>query len=62
MNKFFLTGHKNKARESFLLRPGRSLILVVLAVIILIGSSCASNKPHKRLKKGKPIPCPMKDC
>jgi hypothetical protein len=37
--------------------------VVFLAAVILL-SSCASNrhKPHKKLKPGKPIPCPQKDC
>ncbi|HRJ31166.1 MAG TPA: hypothetical protein PLV21_14525 [Cyclobacteriaceae bacterium] len=35
-------------------------VLVVLLAISL--TDCASNKKHKRLKPGKPIPCPQKDC
>jgi len=39
------------------------MVTFLLAAIILF-SSCASNrnKPHKKLKPGKPIPCPQKDC
>jgi predicted component of type VI protein secretion system len=34
--------------------------LLLLTLVVL--TACASNKPHKRLKPGKPIPCPQKDC
>ncbi|MBX2947281.1 MAG: hypothetical protein KF725_15740 [Cyclobacteriaceae bacterium] len=35
------------------------ILLVLLAIMF---SDCASQKKHKRLKPGKPIPCPQKDC
>lgn len=37
-------------------------LLIILAIITL--ASCASHKhkPNKKLKPGKPIPCPLKDC
>ena len=37
-----------------------SLILMMAFLI----SACASHhhKKHKKLKPGKPIPCPLKDC
>jgi hypothetical protein len=28
----------------------------------VLAGGCGSNKPHKKLKPGKPIPCPHKDC
>jgi hypothetical protein len=37
-----------------------SLVLIVLAAMLF--TDCASQKKHKRLKPGKPIPCPQKDC
>lgn len=37
-----------------------SLVLVMLAALLF--TDCASQKKHKRLKPGKPIPCPQKDC
>ncbi len=39
-------------------------VKVLLLATIVMAASCASNKhkPHKKLKPGKPIPCPMKDC
>lgn len=38
----------------------KTLILLIIVVL----TSCASHKhkPHKKLKPGKPIPCPLKDC
>jgi hypothetical protein len=45
-------------------RLGKHGLTLILAIAITLSSSCASNKhkPHKKLKPGKPIPCPMKDC
>jgi hypothetical protein len=37
-----------------------SLVLILFAALLF--SDCASQKKHKRLKPGKPIPCPQKDC
>jgi hypothetical protein len=37
-------------------------VFIFLAVIIL-ADGCASHHPkNKKLKPGKPIPCPLKDC
>ena len=39
----------------------RKLLLLLLSVMLVGG--CASSKPRNgKLKQGKPIPCPMKDC
>jgi hypothetical protein len=40
------------------------LIQIVGIVVIMISASCASHhhKQNKKLKPGKPIPCPLKDC
>ncbi len=40
------------------------LKLTSLALIIVLAmNACASKHyPHKKLKHGKPIPCPLKDC
>jgi hypothetical protein len=41
----------------------RISILSWLAVsLIVLASACASGNTHKKLKPGKPIPCPQKDC
>lgn len=50
--------------ERTIFRLARQYRIVMLAAIILFSGACASNKhkPHKKLKPGKPIPCPMKDC
>lgn len=40
--------------------PLKKIILLFAVTAVLV--SCASNKPHKKLKPGKPIPCPTKDC
>ena len=38
-------------------------IALLFVVLMIALSSCASNnKHHKKLKRGKPIPCPTKDC
>jgi uncharacterized protein YceK len=38
--------------------------IVLMVVVGLLMSNCASNRTHKhkKLKPGKPIPCPLKDC
>ncbi len=36
--------------------------LTLILVVVLLAGGCASNKPNKKLKPGKPIPCPQKDC
>jgi hypothetical protein len=36
---------------------------VAMALIIAVSSCASSNHhTHKKLKRGKPIPCPLKDC
>lgn len=42
----------------------RSAIILLFAAVVLIADGCASthNHKHKKLKPGKPIPCPLKDC
>ncbi|HTF17177.1 MAG TPA: hypothetical protein VK658_03840 [Chryseolinea sp.] len=41
----------------------RVLTFVTLVAITLSVASCASHpKKHKKLKPGKEIPCPLKDC
>ena len=42
----------------------RSVIIFLFALMIFIADGCASTQHHKkkRLKPGKPIPCPLKDC
>jgi len=41
-------------------RMKRLLVFLLISSVLAFG--CASNKKHKRLKPGKPIPCPLKDC
>jgi hypothetical protein len=42
------------------------LILCLLLCLIVSGVSCGGSKGGSRnsktIKKGKPIPCPLKDC
>lgn len=42
----------------------RSVIILLFAALLMIGDGCASSRNHKnkKLKPGKPIPCPLKDC
>jgi len=42
----------------------RSLVSLILIAVLLVGEGCASSHHHKnkKLKPGKPIPCPLKDC
>ena len=41
----------------------RVLTFVTICMITLSLASCASHhKKHKKLKPGKEIPCPLKDC
>jgi hypothetical protein len=37
-------------------------LLLILAIAVLASCASQKHKPHKKLKPGKPIPCPMKDC
>jgi hypothetical protein len=36
----------------------------IILITVLLIEACASHHPtkHKKLKPGKPIPCPQKDC
>jgi hypothetical protein len=52
---------------AILKRWGRyGLALVLLAGLATAELSCAGGqnkgRSHKKLKRGKPIPCPIKDC
>jgi ABC-type spermidine/putrescine transport system permease subunit II len=42
------------------------LYFMVLPIFMISTVSCSSNKGHtlkkKKLKRGRPIPCPVKDC
>jgi len=41
----------------------RLIRLSILIILVLLIEACASHpKKHKKLKPGKPIPCPLKDC
>lgn len=42
----------------------RPLIVVCLFLTVFLSDGCASSHSHKnkKLKPGKPIPCPHKDC
>lgn len=43
----------------------RLLIYFFSAFLVLQASACthaSHKKPHGKLKKGKRIPCPLKDC
>jgi predicted component of type VI protein secretion system len=36
---------------------------LILAIFLMtVAAGCASHRPNKKLKPGKPIPCPQKDC
>jgi hypothetical protein len=38
-------------------------IMFLVGIVVFLGiSSCQSGNTHKKLKPGKPIPCPQKDC
>jgi hypothetical protein len=39
---------------------GKKIITFIL--LMAMAMSCASQKSNKKLKPGKPIPCPQKDC
>ncbi|WP_250631767.1 hypothetical protein [Rhodoflexus caldus] len=36
--------------------------IVYLLLLAAFSSGCASGKGGRKLKRGKPIPCPVKDC
>lgn len=40
----------------------RLKLLSLALIIIIMSDACASHHPNKKLKRGKPIPCPLKDC
>lgn len=43
----------------------RKLPILILSFALLVfadGCSSGKNHKHKKLKPGKPIPCPQKDC
>ena len=42
-------------------------VQVFFLIVLILFTACKSsnglvNNKHKKLKKGEPIPCPMKDC
>lgn len=41
---------------------GKKLLFLVGIVVLLWINACQSGNTHKKLKPGKPIPCPQKDC
>jgi len=42
------------------MKRGKRVFIFAMMLVIAVG--CASQKNHKKLKPGKPIPCPQKDC
>jgi hypothetical protein len=41
----------------------KAIFIIFFALIILLEDGCRSHHhKHKKLKPGKPIPCPLKDC
>ncbi len=42
----------------------RLLTFITMLALVLSMEGCASHhsKKHKKLRPGKPIPCPLKDC
>jgi hypothetical protein len=40
----------------------RSKWLICLLAVLMFAGGCASGKSGRKLKRGKPIPCPVKDC
>ncbi|WP_448518688.1 hypothetical protein [Rhodoflexus sp.] len=37
-------------------------LMMGLLVVATLFSGCVSGKKGKKVKRGKPIPCPVKDC
>lgn len=35
---------------------------LLMSAAVLAATGCASGKGGKKIKRGKPIPCPVKDC
>jgi uncharacterized protein YceK len=40
----------------------RGFLVFFLIGFLLGGCGSSKKKPHGKLKPGKPIPCPLKDC
>ena len=54
--------HKSGALKGLL-----RYVQVFFLIVVMLFAGCKSSnglvtKKHKKLKKGEPIPCPMKDC
>jgi len=48
-----------------LLKFRAAIIMLLFASVMIIAEGCASTHAHKKKKKlkpGKEIPCPLKDC
>jgi hypothetical protein len=43
-------------------RWGVRAAVMLFSITILLSCASSKHKPHKKLKPGKPIPCPQKDC
>ncbi|MCU0450333.1 MAG: hypothetical protein MUC97_10925 [Bernardetiaceae bacterium] len=44
-------------------RVVRYILLATLGLMtVSVVPACASSKGGKKVKRGKPIPCPIKDC
>ena len=39
-----------------------AFLAILMVVLVMMADSCASSHKNKKLKPGKPIPCPHKDC
>lgn len=63
MSYLAIFGNSNSSVLKVLLRYVQVLFLIVLMLFASCKSSTGLvNNKHKKLKKGEPIPCPMKDC
>ena len=40
----------------------KQIFWLVMVFALLAGACSTAKKPQKKLKPGKPIPCPQKDC
>lgn len=63
MSYLAIFGNRNRRALKVLLK----YVQVFFLIVLMLFASCKSsnglvNKKHKQLKKGEPIPCPMKDC
>ena len=58
MNFLFL--HVNQ--KDFILSIRLLKVAILVSAVVLLADGCASSHKNKKLKPGKPIPCPHKDC